>query len=213
MQTGKSLKYADGKILVFARPPENGRVKTRLAKTIGNKHALEVYIDLLKHTVAMVCSSSLAKVEICVAGNIDHAIFNELVQKYDVELTTQSGNDLGDRMYNAISAALNHFSYCVIIGSDCPVMSADYIDQAFASLKSGFDAVIGPAEDGGYVLLAAKKVEQSWFADIEWGSQHVHRQTLMKMQDGAVQVAQLDVLWDIDTFSDFRRWERQRSTA
>ena len=109
-------------------------------------------------------------------------------------------------MFSALNLSLGDARYCILIGTDCPVMSADYLEQAFHALDQGLDVVIGPAEDGGYVLIGASRVEVSWFNNIDWGSQRVLEQSRQALISSAASFQELQPLWDIDQIGDLNRW-------
>ncbi|MGB5766335.1 MAG: TIGR04282 family arsenosugar biosynthesis glycosyltransferase [Arenicellales bacterium] len=198
--------YPTGKIIVFAREPVEGSVKTRLARSIGDQEALRIYQKMVNKTVAMVARSGVAELEIYVSGDIEHPMFQSLADQYGIPIRSQTGKDLGERMFHALRQSLHYASYCILIGTDCPVMTAAYLKQAFCVLEKGLDAVLGPAEDGGYVLIGASRVDISWFIGIDWGSQNVLAQSLQKLAAGEASYEQLQPLWDVDEIEDLHRW-------
>ena len=91
-------------------------------------------------------------------------------------------------------------------------MTADYLKQAFHILEKGMDAVIGPAEDGGYVLIGASRIDISWFNNIDWGSQHVLAQSRQRLTANNARYEELQQLWDVDHIDDLHRWRLTSST-
>lgn len=200
-----------GKILVFAREPIVGNVKTRLARSIGDQAALQFHQEIVTKTVEMAANSGLAELELHVSGNMEHPFFRTLADQYGMRICLQEGNDLGEKMFYALKQSLDHASYCILIGTDCPVMTADYLQQAFNMLEKGLDAVIGPAEDGGYVLIGASRVDISWFNNIDWGSQHVLAQSRQRLTANNARYEELQQLWDVDHIDDLHRWRLSSS--
>ena len=135
-------------------------------------------------------------------------LFIELAQCYSLTLRSQPPGDLGMRMQVCAAAALKDAKAVIIIGSDCPIMNPTYLRQAVAALNSDTDAVIGPAEDGGYVLLAIKRAHEKLFTDIAWGSRTVLDETLSRMRALNWRCHHLDTLWDVDRPEDWERWQR-----
>lgn len=185
-------------LLVFTRNPELGKVKTRLAKTIGDEAALKTYKILLAHT-----ANSIKKID------CDKAIYysvkvrtndgwNETYQKHQ-----QLGEDLGVRMYNAFKKAFESgYSKVVIIGSDLFDLQEKHINTAFERLTNN-DVVIGPAEDGGYYLLGLKKENKAIFKHKNWGTSTVLKDTLQNLNEHSI--SYLEVLNDIDTYEDLKK--------
>ncbi len=205
----KDFKYPSTKILVFAKAPEEGKVKTRLASSIGDKAALSFHEQMLERTLETVCKYKLASVELHVSGNTDHSLIQSLAIQYDIIVRAQYGSDLGERMYYALEQSLLGCRYCVLIGTDCPAMNVDYLANAFTALIRGQDVVLGPAEDGGYVLIGVRQASRDWFNDIAWGSRHVLEQSRQKILANGAQLEELQTLWDVDQITDFQRWQLQ----
>lgn len=205
-------KYPSAKIIVFAKAPVEGKVKTRLASSIGDAAALRFHEQMLERTLAMVCEYKIASVELHVAGNPDHPLIQSLSRQYDVIIRTQQGCDLGEKMHHALEQSLVDHRYSILIGTDCPVMNVDYLANALTALVRGQDAVLGPAEDGGYVLIGARQLNKDWFSDIAWGGRHVLEQCRQKIKEGGAKLEELQMLWDVDRIADFQRWQLQGSS-
>lgn len=204
--TKRTYRYPAGKIIIFAKEPVAGRVKTRLAREIGDEAALRIHQKMVIDTVEMASQSALAKLELHVSGDLQHPLFQSIAEQKGIQVYLQQGSNLGERMFSALNESLDNASYSVLIGTDCPVMSADYIEQAFGALVQGQDVIIGPAEDGGYVLIGASRVEASWFNNIDWGSQRVLEQSRQALISSAARFLELQPLWDIDHIGDLNRW-------
>jgi len=199
-------QYPAGRILVFAKPPVAGEVKTRLAAHIGEQAAAALYQQLLCGTLSMAVRTELAPVELHVASQPSHPLFVSLAQRQPVEVRLQKGADLGRRMCHAMQAALRTGSFALLIGTDCPVMTAAYLQRACRRLDAGSAVVLGPAEDGGYVLIGARTCDEHLFRDIPWGSDRVLQLTRTRLQALKLPYSELDTLWDLDRLEDLRRW-------
>lgn len=185
-------------LLIFTRNPELGKAKTRLAKTVGDETALEIYKFLLErtHDISKKVSSDKAvyySVEIK-----KNDIWNE--NQYQKKL--QIGEDLGIRMQNAFKNGFEAgYEKVMIIGSDLYDLSSENIEKAFTELDEN-DVVIGPAEDGGYYLLGMKSLIKKVFENKEWGTSTVRKDTLADLIDKKVKL--LSLKNDIDVYEDIK---------
>ena len=186
-------------LIIFTRNPELGKCKTRLAKTIGNENALEVYKYLLNHT-ASISKNVTADRYVFYSENIinedlwDSNIFRKKLQK---------GDDLGQRMLNAFADLLEiGYDKVIIIGSDLLDLNAEQVNTAFAQLDFN-DIVIGPAIDGGYYLLGLKNLYRNIFENKKWSTSSVLKDTLHDLQNCKIHL--LKELNDIDTFEDMQQ--------
>jgi uncharacterized protein len=203
-------------LLVFYKYPELGKVKTRLAKDLGESITLDVY--------KMLCSSTF---EVCkqfkqFEGNHTTFFFfftpkerseasRDMLGSMGMVLP-QEGRDLGDRMKNAFQVVFNDgFTQAIIIGTDCPDLSVEHINKGFHLLKNK-DVVIGPAEDGGYYLLGMNKpVKPELFNNVEWSTSLVLEQTQSRVQQLNLSFEFLPVLNDIDTLMDYSQWIQSKT--
>lgn len=200
-------------MLVFAKPPLPGQVKTRLAAAIGHERAAALYARMVTATVSLAVEALLAPVEVHVSSDAQHSLFVSLQRRHGIAVKRQTGADLGRRMDGALRGALRHSRFAVLIGTDCPVMSADYLARACRALESGRDAVIGPAEDGGYVLLGVRVTDARLFEDIPWSSDQVLSRTRTRLQALGYDYTELDTLWDLDRPQDLLRWQSGDGSA
>ena len=190
-------------IILFTKNPELGKVKTRLAKTLGDEKALEIYKKLLLHTQQIVAPVLVDKFVFYsdeIIGN--DAWSNEIYRK-----KLQKGLDLGERMKNAFQELfeLNYNSIC-IIGSDCFELNSEIINSAFQLLKNN-DVVIGPTFDGGYYLLAMNQLHSHLFENIVWSTETVFEETVFKIEKNNLSKAILVKLNDVDEEIDVpRQW-------
>lgn len=166
-------------LLIFTRNPELGKVKTRLAKTVGDESALNIYEFLIQHTIEATKDLKVDK----------YVFYSEEIHKNDAwdseifKKKLQDGSDLGERMHNAFVEIFNMgYAKTIIIGCDMFDWQKEDLEVAFDSLKN-CDFVIGPATDGGYYLLGMKAPKEILFLNKEWGSASVLERTLKDLED------------------------------
>ena len=187
----------DRALIIFIKNPEAGKVKTRLAKDIGNENALTIYKHLLAHT---------RKIAIGVKAN-RHLFYDDSISlkddwpEIDFKKFVQQGDDLGQRMLNAFENAFLNSQKVIIIGSDCMELNPDIIEKAFLELNNN-DFVIGPANDGGYYLLGMKYTEQSFFQGKAWSTSTVFGDTVADISNLPKSLFILPLLSDVDTIAD-----------
>lgn len=189
-------------LILFVRNPEPGKVKTRLAATIGNEKALAVYQQLLQltHDMALGCDADRF---LYYAGGIPS---NDLWENEYFIKREQAGHDLGARMCNAFREVLDMgYRGAVIAGSDCPGLTAAMIHAAFDQLDKT-DVVIGPASDGGYYLLGMKELLVKLFVNKSWGTDKVLNETTGDLHMAGKKFELLRVLSDIDTAADLEQF-------
>ena len=178
-------------------------VKSRLAKTLGEKRAAAVYKAMAEHIVQTLSTDGHALALYCFPDT-RHAFFEHCSSTYHVPLYKQQGDHLGERMFHAMDTHLRDGHPVVLIGSDCPELGIDYIDEAFRTLAAGNDIVLGPARDGGYALIGATRIDRSVFEDISWSTRRVLRQTLCRIKALRWRVSCLPEVRDMDTFPDYQ---------
>ncbi|MEM8507948.1 MAG: TIGR04282 family arsenosugar biosynthesis glycosyltransferase [Bacteroidota bacterium] len=185
-------------LLVFTRNPELGKCKTRLAKTVGDTIALDIYKFLLHHTAKITANLPLIK-QVYYSEEIwENDIWNP--DSYQKKL--QKGEDLGARMLAAFQQGFDEgFKKIVIIGSDMYDLSGPDLEHAFALLDH-HDYVIGPAQDGGYYLLGMKKCKTVLFQNKAWGTATVLQDTLDELNEENHAV--LEVRNDVDRYEDIK---------
>ena len=186
-------------IIVFVRSPELGKVKTRLARSIGDQSALNSYKILLKHTAAVLRDLSFDKV-VYFSEKIDN---NDFWENSLFEKKLQKGADLGERMHHAFDTAFNKgYKKVLIIGSDLFDLTSSLITSAFEALET-YDISIGPSLDGGYYLLGMKKLQPEVFKNKKWGTDSVLENTLQDLKKQKIKL--LKALNDIDTLEDLQQ--------
>lgn len=175
-------------------------MKTRLAATVGDVRALEVYLKLLAITRKVALEVDCHR----------RLYYSDRVEEEDAwsgaqfDKYAQQGNDLGERMHGAFIASFaKGASKVIIVGSDCPELSAGIVEDAFAALD-GHDVVVGPAQDGGYYLLGMKTAHISLFENMKWSTSTVLEDTLARVSKLELNVKMLPQLSDLDTEQDLR---------
>jgi rSAM/selenodomain-associated transferase 1 len=200
------MYHPDCVILLYAKAPHKGKVNTRLIPDIGIDAATQLQDDLIHNRLAMLKSANLCDVRLMYSPDQTDDYFLQRKQQYHVALFQQQGDDLGERMYNGIDEALQHYSYCIVIGTDAPALDAELIRQAIDKLKAEVKVVLVPAEDGGYVLIGMSSAYFCLFDDIAWGSDKVLQQTINKLSANNIAYNKLPVCWDIDRLEDYQRY-------
>lgn len=196
-------------VLVFARAPRLGEVKTRLARAVGAAEALRVHRALLWRTLAVAASAAGARVQLWIEGDDRDGECARLAGAFGAELRWQPGGDLGAKMDAAINGALAGSMLPVIVGSDCPVLEAADLERAFEWLGA-VDAVFAPTEDGGYALVGAARPITPAFAGGGWGGAGVMQATRERLAAAGLGWRELRVLWDVDDEPGYRRWLGER---
>jgi rSAM/selenodomain-associated transferase 2/rSAM/selenodomain-associated transferase 1 len=193
-------EYANSTLIIFVKNPEKGKVKTRLAKTIGAEKALEVYQKLLQITKSIVDPLSVHK-QVWYSRFVDE---DDLWSEGGYEKHPQEGENLGKRMQHAFEQAFTGgHQKVVIIGSDCSSLETDILREAFDQLDD-HDVVIGPANDGGYYLLGMSEFYPSLFEGKTWSTSSVFESTIRQVENLNISYHLLPTLNDIDTEADLR---------
>jgi rSAM/selenodomain-associated transferase 1 len=192
-------------VQIFAKPPEAGKVKTRLIPDLGADKATEVYRYCLTYTLEL-ANKSAFDYQLWLSGKSDHAFFSgEACQ-------IQQGDDLGARMYHALNQALleNPDDSVLLIGSDCLDLTESYLAQAVESLNT-HDLVLLPTFDGGFALIGCRTINPLLFDNVIWSSEQVLRQTLDNADKLNYRVHLLETVRDIDTLSDLHHYPELRA--
>ncbi len=188
----------DGLLLIFVKNPILGQVKTRLAATVGEARALEIYRILLDHTTKIIIELPIDKV-IYYSNFIDHDdLWDQAI--YQKQLQTQG--DLGQKMSAAFEWGFQSgYREICIIGSDCYELAPEIIMSGFQALST-HDAVLGPTRDGGYYLLGLKEMRGELFQNKNWGTDSVAADTLNDLNELDLDYRTLETLNDVDTEDD-----------
>jgi rSAM/selenodomain-associated transferase 1 len=199
-------------LLVFARAPAAGRVKTRLIPAIGVAAATAVYREMLHNTLTVSARARADRHEIWVDRPQPAAELTTRARELDMLLRVQSGADLGARMHTAFAETLQTARAAVLVGTDCPEYDAAYLENAFEALES-HDAVIGPARDGGYVLIGLKSAAPGLFMDIPWGTDKVLATTRDRLAQLRWRWFELPTMHDVDVPEDLARFPDLMTSA
>lgn len=184
--------------MIFAKNPVLGTAKTRLAASVGNEKALEIYQFLLQHTANIAAASDSDK-RVFYSSHIesDDAFAGKKFSK-----AVQIQGDLGEKMFAGFQTAFaDHYNRVVIIGSDCYELSSSILNQAFEALLSN-DFVIGPAKDGGYYLLGMRQLEPTIFQHKTWSHEGLYQATLKDFKTLNARFVELPILSDVDYLED-----------
>ena len=204
MRYSAAARTPETRILVFARAPEPGAAKTRLIPLLGAAGAAALQNLLLERTLDTAIAAAVGRVELWCAPSAQHPLLAACLQRHGIAGLTQCEGDLGARMQHAAAATLAAVSRVLIIGTDCPALAPENLRDASAALEAN-DAVLMPAEDGGYVLLGLKQWDASLFNDIAWGSDQVLAATRERLAALNWRWRELPPSWDIDRPADFAR--------
>ena len=189
-------------LIIFAKNPELGKVKTRLAATLGDEVALAIYFQLLTKTKEVAAGLNEDKVVYYSSYLEEGDLWNE----DHFRKAVQSEGDLGERMKNAFIDAFDQgYERVCIIGSDCMEITTEILEEAFGKLHNR-DAVIGASEDGGYYLLGMSKMTPALFDNKAWSTDEVFISTLEDFERLGMDHAELPVLNDVDTQKDLGDW-------
>ncbi|MCR4321078.1 MAG: TIGR04282 family arsenosugar biosynthesis glycosyltransferase [Candidatus Brocadiaceae bacterium] len=203
-------------LIVFIKYPEPGKVKTRLAKALGDEKACAVYKSLAENVIKNIFTKNPGTYDV-------HIFFTPADKETEImdwlkpfihgnrgvktQFSPQEGRNLGEKISNAFRQILQEkgCKKCIIIGTDCPEIDATLIENAFDILKEK-NIVIGPCKDGGYYLLGMSRPASDLFVDIDWSTDRVFEQTMEKIQKNNLSCSILKTLVDIDTIEDLYRY-------
>lgn len=177
-------------IIVFSKPPVPGEAKTRLIPRLGAWGAARLQLRLTRHALAVAQAARCGPVELHLSRR--HSLFKRA--------RLQRGRDLGARMARAFARPRRP---AIIIGSDCPVLDFREMQRAWRYLRGGYDAVVAPAEDGGYALIGLRRPLPELFRDIEWGGERVYAETARRL--ARYRWRELRTVWDVDRPADLER--------
>ena len=195
-------------VVVFAKAPEPGLTKTRLVPALGADGAARLHRVLVRRALATATTANIGPTILACAPDIADPFFGACAQEFGVVLEMQGDGDLGDRM----SRAFERHAPAVLIGTDCPALTASHLREAGRALALGLDAALAPAEDGGYVLIGLARAAPEIFRDMSWGGADVLAATRTRMAKADLVCTELPLLWDVDRPEDLARL-RQRFPA
>jgi len=196
---------AGAAVVVFARAPRPGAVKTRLVPPLAPEEAAALHARLVKRTLETARAASYRRIELHGTPDIDDPFFRFCAGHFGAALVAQSGADLGARMLAAFESALADCPRVLLLGSDCPALTARHLRQADRALRDGAHAVFVPCEDGGYALIGLKRVDPRLFEGVAWGGASVMEDTRARLQQMRWRWRELETLWDVDRPEDYER--------
>jgi rSAM/selenodomain-associated transferase 1 len=205
MKDGMTRMQGISRIIIFAKTPVPGTVKTRLIPVLGATGAARLAQRMLVHTVEQALSAQAENnamtVELCVSPDATDEQWRWAAEHPAITLSQQVQGDLGQRLHEAAARATQAKEHVILIGTDCPAITANLLQRAATDLDQ-HDAVICPTLDGGYALLGLRNAQRSLFCDIPWSTKQVARLTLTRLQALGLSVHRLATLRDIDEAAD-----------
>lgn len=199
----------DASVLIFARAPVAGNVKTRLIPLLGDHGAAALYRNLVERALTVARTSGVGPVELWCTPTTDDDFFASCRDRFHVTLHRQREGDLGARMLNAFEDALTRSRHVLLTGSDCPSLTAADLRAAARALREGCDAVFCPTEDGGYVLVGLSQAMPALFDAMIWGTDTVMEETCQRLRNLGWHWHELPVHWDVDRPQDYQRLVRE----
>ncbi|HUQ75114.1 MAG TPA: TIGR04282 family arsenosugar biosynthesis glycosyltransferase [Burkholderiales bacterium] len=196
---------ADSIVIVFARAPRAGAAKTRLMPRLGAEGAARLQKRLIQAALRTAAGSGDVQLHV----TRSHAWFRTL----GVPVRMQRGADLGARMHHALRVAVRRHRAVVLIGNDAPSLRTTDLDQAVRWLRGGADIVLAPAEDGGYALIGARRIDARVFHGVRWGGPDVLAQTLRNAERCGLECRLLRTVWDVDRPEDLERLRALRFSS
>jgi hypothetical protein len=188
-------------LILFAKQPIAGQVKTRLQPDYSPERAAEIAAFMIRATVELAVSAWPGDVALHTWPDIDHPLFQELAREFHIRLAPQAGGDLGARMLSALREGAERHGCAAVMGCDVPHCGWDVLDQANDWLARGKN-VLGPTEDGGYYFIGLQEERPELFENMPWGSNQVLAMTLARAEESGVEFDLLAKLRDIDTARD-----------
>ncbi len=200
------FRYPTARLLIFTKAPVPGEVKTRLIPALGAEGAARLQVELTRRFVEMLMRERICPLELWVAQDTHHPLFQDLKDRHGIDIYRQQGDDLGERMLHASVQAAGRADRQLLVGTDCPDLTADLLAHALDGLEHR-DAVLNSALDGGYVLLGLRDPAPFLFHTMPWGTDRVAGITRERMHALAWQWEELPPLRDLDRPEDLAIWE------
>ncbi len=195
------MSLAYGALIVMAKAPVPGEVKTRLIPALGAEGAAALAERMLRRTLAAASGVGFDSVELCVSPGIWHPAVQKLAGEIDISLFSQGNGDLGQRMHRALARALSSHAQALLVGTDAPALDAALLRRAATALRSA-DAVFVPTFDGGYALVGLRRPAATLFANVAWSTPQVMATTRRRAEAAGLRWVELDAVADIDEPAD-----------
>jgi rSAM/selenodomain-associated transferase 2/rSAM/selenodomain-associated transferase 1 len=205
---------ATAALAIMAKAPVPGLAKTRLAPLLGYSGAARVQRGFILRTVATVRAAALGPVTLWCAPDSGHRLFGLLRQRMGMDVRNQPAGDLGQRMCAAMQAHFQQNSQLawLVVGTDAPALTVELLQQAADALTT-HDAVVLPAEDGGYVMLGLRRPVTEVFQAVPWSTAQVMQVTRERLRQARLRWVELPMLWDVDEPVDWLRWRDAAATT
>lgn len=197
------------RVAIFAKAPVPGYAKTRLIPKLGAAGAADLQAGFIRQTLSTACSASEFETSLWCAPNGNHPFFLTCAEAFKVQIIEQAIGDLGARMEAAFAALASDLTPLVLVGTDCPALTAQHLADAHAALRHD-DAVFIPTEDGGYALIGLRRSHAALFTAMPWSTSAVMAQTRQRLRRQGLQWRELPTLWDVDEPADHERWMHWR---
>jgi uncharacterized protein len=189
-------------VALLAKAPIPGLAKTRLIPALGAEGAAALQRRLIERAIETACKAALGPVTVWATPDADHAVFRSARACHRISLAVQADGDLGARMLAAIAAVSTP---ALVIGTDCPAITADHLRKAAAILRGGTDAVVIPVRDGGYALIGMRAAQPALFSGMRWGTAEVMDETRRRLERLRLSWQEPFTLWDVDLPEDLAR--------
>jgi hypothetical protein len=192
------------RVAVLAKAPIAGLAKTRLIPVLGPRGSARLQRQFTRHALRCAADAGLGPVTLWCTPDVEHRFFRALRRAMGVDCQVQADGDLGERMHAAFQAQCAH-GPLLLIGTDCPALRPHDLRAAAQALCDGHDAVFGPAEDGGYVLVGLRSPQPALFSGMAWSTPTVMAETSARASVLGLRVMELATLWDVDVPADLSR--------
>lgn len=197
-------------LIIMARAPVVGRVKTRLIPALGRGKACRVYRLLLRENARTLRGGAAWRTYLFCAPHARAAFFARLRLRFGIALKNQAAGDLGGKMRACMAFACRYYAQAIIVGADVENVTAATVRRAFAALADGADLVLGVNADGGYGLIGLNQNHAGLFRGMPWGTAKVAALTRQRARRAGLRTVVIDGVRDVDVYRDYRRWLKDR---
>jgi len=188
-------------LILFAKEPQPGRVKTRLIPKLGEQGACDLYRNMLLLQLERFNKFPDCSFSLHISPDKSSAFATDLKQRYGIKIEQQYGDGLGERMFQSLSQVLKYHHKAILFGADCPFIDESVMQAAIEALEQ-VSLVFVPAEDGGYMLIGARQIDPTVFNHIDWSTEQVMQQTRQQIERLSWSYKELSPLADIDRVED-----------